>query len=169
MLTAAIFFFLRLVQIVTLIPIWGMLAYFVHQYVKNNQDPPTEILVLFIVSIIATAWALITMIQSRRFGAATLLTAIVDMLIFGAFIAGVYFLRGVRHADCVGWLRNDQSWGIRWSKHCTMYKAAWALGIINTVLFFITSLLAAHIYRRGGDRVVREKHSSHHHRRRRHY
>lgn len=178
MLASALFFFLRLVEIVTLIPAWGMLAYFVHKYDDANVTPPASILVLFIVAILATAWAFLTLIQSKRFGAFTLLTAIVDMLLFGALIAGVYYLRGVRYTDCssvsvpvlVTW--GDRTFGgTRWSidvdKHCSMLKASWAFGIINIVLFFLTSLLALYIYGKGdAEKERRGSHSSGRRRRR---
>jgi len=38
-----------------------------------------------------------------------------------------------------------------------MLKAAWALGILNCVLFFISALLALFIYRRNERVAVREK------------
>lgn len=185
MITSVLFFFTRLVQLVTTIPIWGLLAYFVSKYDKANQTPPAEILVLFIVAIIATVWALFTLIQSKRFGVLTLLTALVDLAITGGFIAGIYLLRGVRNADCVGGsapisisfgdntASAGNSWGVRVSKHCAMFKASWALAILNCILFFFTALFAAHIYKRGGDRVVHEKHAHGTHgtsrRRRRYY
>jgi len=184
MLTSVLFFFFRLVQIVTTIPIWGMLAYFVDKYNKSSVAPPAEVLVLFITALIATIWALITLIQSKRFGAITMLTAVVDILIVGAFIAGIYLLRSVKDTDCVNtsvpvtvyYGDDSKSWGDSWgmniSKHCSMFKASWVLAIINCILFFLTALLAVHIYRRGDTAVAREKHhhsSTNHGRRRRRF
>ncbi|RPA77007.1 hypothetical protein BJ508DRAFT_175488 [Ascobolus immersus RN42] len=175
MIGSTIFLFLRLVQIVTLIPIWGMLAYFVHKYSDAGVTPPVEILVLFIVAIIATAWAIITLFQFKRYSLVSMLIAFIDLLMVGALIAGVYYLRGISKANCSSWNggpvdfdRNGSSvsasynsgWGIRVKKHCGMQKAAWALGIVNIILFFASALVAAHLYRKTERKEIRREHKA---------
>jgi len=162
MIGSTIFLFLRLLQIVTLIPIWGMLAYFIDKYSSSSSTPPASILVLFIVSLIATVWAMVTLFQFHRYSVTSMLVTFVDLLLFGALIAGVWFLRAVKNADCSNWSSPvdfdagggsvsaswTNNWGLSVKKHCTMYKASWILGIINVVLFFFTAILALHLYRR---------------------
>jgi len=173
MIGATVFLFLRLLQIVTLIPIWGMLAYFIDKYSNSNTAPPASILVLFIVAILATVWALLTLFQFKRYSVVSMLIAFIDLLFVGALIAGVWYLRAVKDADCSTWNggpvdfdRNGNSvsaswtsnWGLSIKKHCAMYKAAWALGIVNIILFFFSTLVAAHLYRRAERKEIhREK------------
>ncbi|KAF8442741.1 hypothetical protein BGX38DRAFT_1067915, partial [Terfezia claveryi] len=162
-----LFPFVRALQLLTLIPIWGMLAWFVHQYDKNSQSTPAEILVLFIASLAGTAWALVSFFQFHHSIGLSLLVFVMDMVILGGLIAGVVFLRSVRNQDCtvvsvpitVTWgdhsssWDNGRGWDISFKKSCMMLKAAWALGIVDCVLFFISALLALFIYRRN-ERVV---------------
>ncbi|KAH6877130.1 hypothetical protein B0T10DRAFT_193975 [Thelonectria olida] len=179
MFFAIVFVFNRILQIITLIPIMGMLAWFVDGFNNANALTPTSILVLFIVSIIALAWAIFTLFSYHRSSANAFFVGVVDILIFGALIAGVYYLRGVRNVDCTSVSRSTD-WTYRlgdvtvtgpdydWTtdKPCAMLKASWALGIINVILFFVTSVIAfAH-----GDRLsaydrkytTRSHHSSRH-------
>jgi len=178
MIFGIIFAFWRLLEIVTLIPTMGMLAYFVHIYVKNNALTPDPILVLFIVSVLALAWALCTLFSYHRSRDAGLFVALVDLGFVGAFIAAVYLLRGISHDNCVK-LSSSNSYtasfgvlgsvtvngvGVNFDKTCSMLKACWAFGIMNCIFFFITSLLAFMVS--GGHRsdrkevYVRESHVS---------
>ncbi|VUC28495.1 unnamed protein product [Clonostachys rosea] len=148
----------RIFQLITLIPIVGMLSWFVEGFTSDNSLTPNSILVLFIVSVIAFAWAFFTLILYNRSKRNAHFIAIVDALIFGGLIAGVYFLRGIASANCVDvsvnrsddWTVNlgdvrvsgpgvSVSW--RTSKRCAMLKASFALGIINVILFFVTTIV----------------------------
>lgn len=148
MLGATAFFVLRLLQILTLIPVWGILAYFVNQFTQASNTPPESILCLFIVAILATAWALLTIsaYSSRRL--TELWIAVIDLCFFGVLIAGVVLLAPqADNRDCV---QGSMGWGyvnLTWKKECSMLKAAWALGIMNVIMFFLTACIAAHTYR----------------------
>lgn len=162
-----IFSALRVFEILTLIPIWGILAYFVDRILSVNASAqvPNEILVLFIVSILATAWAIITLMMYRRMGWAPLWIALIDLGFFGALIAGVVILAPwVRHTDCI-----NVSWegGVAANKECSMYKAAWALAIIDIILFFFSAVSAWHVWHKTGVVVYEERPRRHgrHHRR----
>lgn len=146
MLGHTAFFALRFLEIITLIPVWGLLAYFVNQYTKFSATPPDSILCLFIVAILATAWALLTI--SSYSSLTELWIAVIDLCYFGVLIAGVVLLAPLANKkDCaqggVGWSFVN----ITWEKECSMYKSAWALGIMNVIMFFLTACLAAHTYR----------------------
>jgi len=142
------FTLLRILQILTLIPIWGILAYFVDRYPMVENSAFSDILCLFIVAIFATVWAIATIsLFYRRH--VPMWAAIIDLCFFGLLIAGVVLLAPfVRNADCVG---VNWGWGygdVYWSKECTMYKAVYALGIMNIIMFFFTAVLAAWIWRK---------------------
>ncbi|KAI1372354.1 hypothetical protein F4677DRAFT_266170 [Hypoxylon crocopeplum] len=163
MLFAIFFTFWRFMQIVTLIPTMGMLAYFVNGYVQLNQLTPNYILVMFIVSVLALAWSIYTLFSYHRSSANATFVAVFDLLFVGAFIGAVYALRMIAGADCTRITRGDPydvsfgpfgsasvtTWDANVDKTCAMLKASFAFGIMNCVFFFVTSILAC----LHGDRV----------------
>ncbi|UZP44841.1 hypothetical protein NXS19_012653 [Fusarium pseudograminearum] len=141
MLFAMFFVFFRVLQIITLIPCMGMLAWFVDGFVKQNALTPDSILILFIVSVLALAWAIFTLFSYHRSSTNAHFVAFVDALFFGAFIAAVYYLRYVQNTDCVSIRRSDDwdvsagnvrvigpSYDLVNNKPCSMLKACWAFG-----------------------------------------
>ncbi|KAI0473403.1 hypothetical protein GGR56DRAFT_675902 [Xylariaceae sp. FL0804] len=161
MIFAIFFAFWRFLQILTLIPTMGMLAYFVHGYVTLNALTPDYILVLFIVSVLGLAWAIYTLFSYHRSSTNASFVAVVDLLFVGAFIGAVYALRFIARADCTHVTRGgsvDATLGIFGSsvsagvsglpdgvhvdKSCAMLKAAFAFGIMNAAFFLFTSVLA---------------------------
>jgi len=173
------FAFWRFLEIVTLIPTLGMLAWFVHIYTVQNELTPSYILVLFIVSVLAAAWAIATLFTYHRARSNAYFVSFVDLCFVGAFIAGVYFLRGIGGANCTT-LGTGQTHGISFgifgsatfngiginvNKPCAMLKAAFAFGIMNCIFFFITALLALAVGRGEVGRketYVRETHYARH-------
>ncbi|KAL0929684.1 uncharacterized protein CTRU02_215327 [Colletotrichum truncatum] len=180
MLFAMGFAALRFMQIITLIPTMGMLAWFVDGFVKANVVVPNYILVLFIVSVLALAWAIFTLFSYHRSSTNALFVAVIDLAFVGALIAAVWYLRHINRMDCVNISRNGQ-WTVTFpeffsfsgprldaffDKPCAMLKASWVFGIINCILFFFSAVLAwMH-----GDRLSAsyERKSYHHGRHRRH-
>ncbi|KAJ6138192.1 hypothetical protein N7471_004678 [Penicillium samsonianum] len=172
MIGSVFFIFNRLVEIVFLIPIIGMLAYFVNGYLKANQLTPPYILVLFIVSVIAIFWALDTLIRFSTTKRSAIFVAFVDLLFFGAFIASVYQLRFIANADCASWhggsvwislgpfgsygQRTDNPLSLDVNKTCAMLKASFAFGIMETAFFFWTALLALFLHHSHKPTVVKE-------------
>ncbi|KAJ4293087.1 hypothetical protein N0V90_008369 [Kalmusia sp. IMI 367209] len=138
------FIFWRLLEILTLIPTMGMLAWFVHIFDSQNFRTPTPILVLFIVSVLAVAWAIGTLFLYSRAKHSASFVAFVDLLFVGAFIGAVYVLRFMADADCSNWTWGDShdaqlgSWldirtkfpHLTVNKPCAMLKAAFAFGIM---------------------------------------
>ena len=126
--------------------------------------------VLFIVSTLAGAWALVTLFRRESVRRNAAFVAFIDLCFFGAFIAGVYFLRGVTNTDClsasggfstsggvsssgdtiyINPLNIDYApFSINANKTCTMLKASFAFGIINCILFFNSALMAMLLHRR---------------------
>ncbi|TGO85659.1 hypothetical protein BPOR_0375g00080 [Botrytis porri] len=183
MLFGMFFAFWRFCKIITLIPTLGMLAFFVNIYASNNALTPNYILVLFIVSVLACAWAIATLFTYHRTRSNALFVSFIDLCFVGAFIAGVYELRFITNSDCShltntpGYYINFGAFGnaningvrVKVDKTCAMLKACFAFGIMNCIFFFITSLLACMVGKgqeRGGRRdekvYVRETHVTRH-------
>ncbi|KAL4928863.1 uncharacterized protein BDV17DRAFT_86165 [Aspergillus undulatus] len=175
MIGSLFFIFNRLTEITFLIPIIGMMAYFVDGYLKANMIVPPYILVLFIVSVIAVFWCIDTLIRHSTTKRSAAFVSFVDMLFFGAFIAAVYQLRFIANADCGDWdgdsvyislgpfgaygrqEGNDLADDL--NKTCRMLKACFAIGIMEVIFFVWTAFWALWIYRRSADRergVVKE-------------
>ena len=133
--------------------------------------------VLFIVSVLAAAWALATVVRMESTRRSALFVSFVDLCFMGALIAGVYYLRGIASADC-----NDVSGGfditggvssnpgsvtispvginftpftVSANKTCNLLKASFALGIINVILFFTSAVLALLLHRHERGTVVK--------------
>ncbi|KAK3065152.1 hypothetical protein LTS18_008010 [Coniosporium uncinatum] len=133
----------RLAEILTLIPTVGMLSWFVHGYTQSNMHTPPSVLVLFIVSVLGLAWAFFTLLFHAKSKHSGKFVAFIDLLFVGAFIAEVYYLRGIADADCsnfsadsfylslgvFGYIgrQGDSPWAANINKNCAMLKAAFAL------------------------------------------
>ncbi|KAL8999265.1 MAG: hypothetical protein Q9169_001810 [Polycauliona sp. 2 TL-2023] len=175
MIGGLLFSFWRFMEIITLIPTLGMLAYFVHQYQQSNLLTPNDILVLFIVSVLAAAWAILTVLRRKSTRDSAIFVSFIDLCFVGAFIAGVYELRNIANADCTNFsadsrfsvtINNDgidgdaPSVGSDTNKECAMRKASFAFGIMNCIFFAITAFLLLFMHRtRKDDREVVTKES----------
>jgi len=180
MIFGILFAFWRFMEIITLIPTLGMLAYFVQYYNSRSLLTPEPLLVLFIVSVLAAAWAIATLFTYHRSRQNSLFVAFIDLCFVGALIAAVYLLRDIGHANCVNWHSSGDthdatlgSWfgiyvtgfGVNVSKHCAMIKASWVFAIMNIIFFFFTACLAAFVGNSGTRKektYVRETHYSRH-------
>ena len=153
-LSGFLFLSFRIAQILTLIPIVGMLAWFVHGFVVNNQLTPTYILLLFITSVLAAAWTLATLVTYLRARHSALFVALVDLAFVGTLIAAVYELRAITNQDCSNFStgsiylslgpfgyygrQSGSDWSLHINKTCAMLKACFALAIMNIIFFFTT-------------------------------
>lgn len=162
-----------------------MLSWFVNKFNDANVLTPDPVLVLFIVSVLALAWAVFTLLAYSRSSHNALFVSFVDLCFIGALIAGIYFLREIQWADCQDpsvdniWYNQIDNVGIpgyTWavSKPCAMLKASWVFAIMNTVFFAVTAFAA---WSHGDSVIVEERvvrrttshHSGRHsHRRRSH-
>lgn len=137
-------------------------AYFVNIYNSANQLTPPSILVLFIVSVLASVYALFTLFRIASVRRNGFFVGFLDLCFMGAFIAGVYELRGIAGQNCVttngGFTTTTGSNSITFSysdfditadKVCSMLKACFALGIIQCIIFPITALIAWSMHHRG--------------------
>lgn len=129
--------------------------------------------VLFIVSVLAAAWALVTLIRRDSTKRSAHFVSFIDLCFVGALIGGVYELKGIDNANCVtvtGGVNvggsapgqfdiNYTPFDITAYKTCALLKASFALAIINIILFFSTFILAYMMYRRESV-VVKETYTS---------
>ena len=71
-----------------------------------------------------------------------MLVAFIDFLFIGAFIGGVVVLRGITNQDCgsfaAGVGTEGSYFNVNLNKQCAMYKASFALGIIDILAFAVT-------------------------------
>jgi len=170
-MVAELFFaFWRFLQIITLIPTLGMLAWFVQGFTKANQLTPVYVLTLFIVSVLAAAWAIATLVRRKSTRESAIFVSFIDLCFVGAFIAGVYELRGITKQNCSSVSTNSQfgiyvgsggasassPYSVNFNKPCSMLKASFAFGIMNCIFFAITAFLLLFMHRKERDVVVKE-------------
>lgn len=140
---------------------------------RANQLTPSYVLTLFIVSVLAAVWAIMTVLRRKSRDESSLFVAFIDLCFVGAFIAGVYELRSIAGATCSNFAVNTD-FGISLGynngvsltngglftgnidKSCAMLKASFAFGIMNCIFFFFTSFLLLFMHR-DRKRVVVEK------------
>ncbi|PHH71535.1 hypothetical protein CDD80_5211 [Ophiocordyceps camponoti-rufipedis] len=179
MMFALVFVCTRIAQIITLIPVMGMLSWFINIFVTANALTPDPLLILFITSVLALAWAVFTLFSYHRSSANARFVALVDLAIFATLIAAVVLLRGIQYADCVAVPAPGREWsglvgvpgglfaGVPSEKGCGMVKACWAFAIMNVVFFFVTALAAFshgdHLSALGYEERPREHRRHHHH------
>jgi hypothetical protein len=179
MISSVIFTLCRLLQILLLLPMVGMLGYFMHPYVQANETAPTWLMLMFIVSVIAAAWCLLTLFQFHSSYIHSLFVLLVDVAFFACFIAGVVLMDFVKNWNCVSGsvpvgvqlgdhnYSGGNSWSFSVKKNCTMLKVSWVFGIINIILFFITAVFAWQLHHRAHDRTAAPVHKDRTVRRRR--
>jgi hypothetical protein len=159
-----------------------MLAWFIDIYNSQNALTPEPVLVLFILSVLATVWAFGTLFTYHRSKAHSTFVGFVDLGFFGALIAASYLLRGIGNDNCatidaspsgsytesLGVVAYGINVGnvITYDKPCSMLKASWAFGIMNCILFAITGCMALSIRNRNPsvrkETYTRETHVSRH-------
>ncbi|RPA79326.1 hypothetical protein BJ508DRAFT_415964 [Ascobolus immersus RN42] len=109
----------RVIQIITLIVCWGILAYFVDTYNKADLKVPDGIIAIFVVAILATTWTISSLIHYARTQWMPVWIPIVDILFMIGLIVGVAILGDVASADCIAWSSEwrQTSWytETRWS------------------------------------------------------
>jgi len=123
------------------------------------------------VTLLATVWAITTLMMYRSMGWTPIYIAIVDICWFGVLIVGVVLLAPwIRGTDCVHW--EGQSFSLSGSgisvnpgdltvaKQCMMLKSSWGLAILNIILFFASAVLAWEVWNRTGVVIERPRGSS---------
>ncbi|KAA8893639.1 hypothetical protein FN846DRAFT_503411 [Sphaerosporella brunnea] len=152
--TGLLFSLLRVLELLTLIPIWGMLSWFVNAW-QPATTPPDYILFLFIVSLLATVYALLTLLDYRANRWTPLYVSLLDLCFFGVLIGGVVVLAPyAQHTDCLSYTAAPRvvyygngsgsfsAGALAANRQCLMLKASWGLGVVDVLLFFFTAVLA---------------------------
>ncbi|KAL8706151.1 MAG: hypothetical protein Q9201_000786 [Fulgogasparrea decipioides] len=148
-------------------------AYFVHQFESQNLLTPNYVLVLFIVSVLAAAWAILTVLRRKSTRDSATFVSFIDVCFIGAFIAGVYELRSIGNANCSDFSADNRfsltidnngvdatsPFHLNVNKNCAMLKACFAFGIMNCIFFAITAVLLLFMHRKRDDREVVVKES----------
>lgn len=164
----------RILQILTLIPCWAILAALVAAFANNHVVAPAAILCLFTVALLASIWAFCVLITQIRAHNTALWMAFWDVAFMAALIAGVVLLANITTTQCTGYLTQitvtyDRATGSEvWrsqdldgdSSHCSLAKVALGFGIVNILLFFISAILSAMIYQRNrqeDESIIREE------------
>ena len=175
MVSGPLFALFRVLEILTLIPVWGMLAWFIDAY--QPAQPPDSILYPFVVALLATPWALLTLLLYRRAGWTPLYICIVDLVFFGLLVGSLVLLApSARHTNCITYSATATTNGLAGSgatvtvaanRQCMMLKSVWALSIVDCILFALTTALAGHLWHRSGAAVYEDAPRRHHRRSRR--
>lgn len=162
MIPGFLFLSWRIAELIFVVPIVGMLGWFVSGYNSANMLTPTSILVLFIVSCLALGWVFFTILGYSTAKHSGYFLCFIDLCFVGAFIAGVYYLRGITGTSC-GHFTDSNFWlnlgvfgyygaatGNSHAKdpkqNCSMLKASFAFGIMEIIFFFVTALLALWVH-----------------------
>ncbi|KAG0642585.1 hypothetical protein HOY80DRAFT_607922 [Tuber brumale] len=155
----------RIIQILTLIPCWAILAALINVYNKSGVVAPSGILCLFVVALLASVWSFCVLIAAMLARNTALWMSFFDICFMAALIAGVALLSNIANAECVVahvtsviyttdgqkvWQSGGNSGHGIWNddNNCSLAKVAWGLGITNIILFFITAILAGVVYKR---------------------
>lgn len=167
----------RVLQILTLIPAWALMAAVVHWYNSNTIGTPGGILCLFIVTLLASVWAFCILIATLRAGNTSLSIAFTDIVAMAALIAAVATTAKIANYQCnaaavtrtVYFTSNGQRVPVEnlndgdgddandiWNypDYCNLIKGAWALAIVNIIMFFITAILSAVISRQNDEETI---------------
>lgn len=153
MVSGPLFYLFRVLEILTLIPVWGLLAWFVNAY--QPAQPPDSILFPFVVALLATPWALLTLLLYRRAGWTPLYVCVVDLIFFGLLVGALVLLApSARYTHCITYSAAATAVGgtvtVTANRQCMMLKSVWALSIVDCILFALTAALAGHLWHRSG-------------------
>lgn len=161
--TGSFYIFFRIIQIITLIVCFGLLASIVSAYNQAGLPVPSAVLCLFIVAVLLTVWSICILITYLRALNVDYTIAFIDFLGMIALIVGVVLLSNAVNGDCINlsaaaayagvstdqilaYLQAQQSstanlsGGEQYGKYCGLLKAAWGLGIANIFFFFLTAM-----------------------------
>jgi len=155
----------RVLEVLTLIPAWAMMAAIVAAYNDHTLKTPGGIICLFVTTLLASIWAFCILITTMRAKNTALWIAFWDIVAMGILIAGVATTANTANTcsavsttivvDSNGQTvstnttsRNGGDVVTNNSQDCGLLKAAWGLAIANIIFFVITAALAIVIYQK---------------------
>lgn len=137
----------RLFQIFLLLtPIVGLLAFFTDTTLSrfgfiDIRLLPEGVAIIFITSIVALGWCILTIIALFVANLDGKFIAIIDLGIMGALIGGVVRLRFIQFSCLVRRFFRTALTDLAF-RLCVSVKASWILAIIAVIMFFISAVLA---------------------------
>ncbi|KAF8245187.1 hypothetical protein K440DRAFT_587289 [Wilcoxina mikolae CBS 423.85] len=161
----------RVLQVLTLIPAWALMAAVISWYNGNTINTPGGVMCLFIVTLLASVWAFCILIAVMRANNTALWIVFWDIVAMGALIAGVATTSTIANYECAATSQNvaqtvyytadgqrvatrpntiiNDSNNDFWDNpdNCNIIKAAWGLAIANIIMFFITAILTVMVYK----------------------
>lgn len=90
----------RILQVLTLIPCWALLAAVIDSYNSADADTPGEIQFLFVIAILATVWSFCILITYLRAKNTALWMTFFDVVALALFIAAVVVLSDIANNEC---------------------------------------------------------------------
>jgi len=159
------YIFFRVVQVISLVVCWGILAGIVSLYNSANTPTPGDIVALFTIAILLSVWSFCIIITYLRANNVSYTIAALDLVGMIALIVGVALITNAAYDECVNVSVaaayagvNQQTFntyltqsslgrvtGANYGSYCGMLRAAWGLGIANIVFFFLTALIGYQI------------------------
>jgi hypothetical protein len=142
------FFFLtaRIFQLLTLPALLAISSILTQSLLSANIIPPTYLLLPFITSILATVWALGTLLRWRHSRDNSQIVALFDLALFACFIATAVELSfiGIAGIDCSNSSQIGQFSGYgNEGSACGMLKACFGFAVLEVLLFAFSTLVAA--------------------------
>jgi hypothetical protein len=166
----------RVLQVLTLIPAWALLSAVLAAYNEADQETPGGIITLFVGCLLGSIWSFCVLIVANRARNTALWMTFWDIVAMGVLIAGVATTSNIANVNCGNNVQsssivylapdgtpirsedvnsstitvnngedNDAIW--RNQDNCNLIKAAWGLAIANIIMYFITAILAAVIWK----------------------
>lgn len=169
----------RVLQILTLIPCWAILASIISLYDQKSVPAPGAILCLFVIALLLTVWSFCILVTYLRAFNTAYMIAFLDVAGMIALIVGVALLTNEADAECVnlravtnygGFSRGDDGLvtylsdnsvtrvtGGNYGDFCGLLRGSWGLGIANIVFFFLTAILGYQIAASAEAVIIRER------------
>ncbi|TGZ76327.1 hypothetical protein EX30DRAFT_324836, partial [Ascodesmis nigricans] len=165
---------IRVLQVLTLIPAWALMAAIIDWY-NNKVKTPGGVMALFIITLIASVWAFCILLAVLRARNTALWITFWDLVAMGALIAAVATTANIANYECTAApttsetvyitpegqrisrqniaILNDEDDEELWNHpdYCNLLKAAWGLAIANIIMFFVTAILAGVIWKQNKD------------------
>lgn len=132
---------LRILLVLTLIPVWALLAYFVHICNPSDGDAFSSALYLFVVAFVSTVWCVALAVPSPLLRWNPWVPILIDLSLCAIISGGVYLLDPfARNTECKGLTSYGELSGHQLERQCYMYKCAYALAMLDAILFFIVAV-----------------------------
>ncbi|KAK6360690.1 hypothetical protein TWF730_006821 [Orbilia blumenaviensis] len=159
------YIFFRLVNIVTLIACFAVLAQVMTIFSNSNTSTPQSVVYMFAVGIIGTVWSILILITFIRANNVSITIAFFDFVGMILCIVGVALLTKPAIDECAAakaGVQNEVSRTDDVGSVCGLLRAGWGLALANIIFFFLCfiggvqiAMMVAEEYRRLGGPVAR--------------